>query len=90
MAVLNGSSDPELGRQAAEWLSAQGYQVVGFAEADRNDYAQTQIIVRSDKPFTTRQLIDLLAIGDENIRPATDANPSADIQLILGADFHLP
>ncbi|MBX7236253.1 MAG: LCP family protein [Caldilineales bacterium] len=90
VAVLNGSSDPELGRLAAEWLSSQGYQVVGFADADRNDYAQTQIIIRSDKPFTTRQLIDRLAIGDENIRPATDANPSVDIQLILGADFRLP
>lgn len=89
VAVLNGSSDPDLGQLAAEWLTAQGYQVIGFAEADRNDYAQTQIIASDNKPFTARQLVDLLAIGDENIRPATSANPSVDIQLILGADFRL-
>lgn len=90
VAVLNGSSDPELGRLAAEWLTSQGYNVAGFAEADRNDYVQTQIIVGNDKPFTVRQLVDRLAIGDGNIRPSTSANQSVDIQLILGADFRLP
>lgn len=90
VAVLNGSSNPDLGRLAAEWLLAQGYEVVGFAEADRSDYTQTQIIASDGKPFTLRQLVDLLAIGDENIRPATSASSGVDIQLILGADFRLP
>ncbi len=90
VAVLNGSSNPDLARLAAEWLAGQGYNIVGYANADRDDYAQTQIIDYGGKSFALRQLVELLAIGDENIRPATNANGDVDIQIILGADFTPP
>jgi len=87
IAVLNGTSTPELALQVGEWLTGQGFVVVGYGEADRTDYAQTQIIDYGGKPFTLQELIDLFAIVDENIRPGAGSNEQADIQLIIGADF---
>ncbi len=87
IAVLNGTNRPELGEQVATWLAQQGFHVVGYAPADRTDYAQTQIIDYTGKTFTVRQLADMLAIADENIRPGASAGQGIDIQLILGADL---
>jgi LCP family protein required for cell wall assembly len=90
IAVLNGTSTPDLSLQVGEWLAAQGFIVVGYGEADRTDYTQTQLIDYGGAPFTTQHLIELFAIVDENIRPGADSNDQADIQLIIGADFKLP
>ncbi len=87
IAVLNGTPRAQLAEQVAAWLTEQGYQVVGYAPADRSDYAQTQIIVYSGKPVTVQHLANLLAIADENIRPGAGESQQVDIQLILGADF---
>jgi len=88
IAVLNGTTTPGLALQVGEWLTGQGFVVVGYGEADRTDYAQTQIIDYGGKPFTLQQLIELFAIVDENIKPSAGSNEQADIQLIIGADFN--
>lgn len=90
IAVLNGTTSPDLGRQTAEWLAAQGFAVVGYGEADRSDYARTQIVDYGGKPYTVQQLVELFAVIDENIRHGASTNDQADIQLIIGADFVLP
>ena len=90
VAVLNGTTQPDLAQQAAEWLSGQGYNVVGFANADRSDYAQTQLLDYGGKTLTLRHLSETFAIADENLRPGTAAGSQADILLILGADLRLP
>ncbi len=86
IVVLNGTQDPEIAERVAAMLTEQGFRVVGVGAADRQDYAQSQIIIYQDKPFTVRQLIDLFAITDENIRPGAGANGQIDIQLIVGAN----
>jgi LCP family protein required for cell wall assembly len=90
IAVLNGTATPDLALLVGEWLTAQGFVVAGYGEADRSDYTQTQMIDYGGKPFTTQQLIELFAIADENIRPGAGSNDQADIQLIIGADFNFP
>jgi len=90
IAVLNGAADPTLGQGAATWLADQGFNVIGFGAADRQDYAQTQMTLLADKPFTRQQLINLFGIGDANIRPGVDPEDQIDIRLIIGADFTLP
>ena len=90
IAVLNGTATPDLALQVGEWLTAQGFVVAGYGEADRTDYAQTQMVDYGAKPFTAQQLIELFAIVDENIRPGAGSNDQADIQLIIGADFKFP
>ncbi|NOZ50965.1 MAG: LCP family protein [Chloroflexi bacterium] len=87
IAVLNGTDRPQLAEQVATKLIEQGYHVVGYAPADRSDYAQTQIIDYSGKQFTLQHLANLLAIADENIRSGATGGQQVDIQLILGADF---
>ena len=90
IAVLNGTATPDLALRVGEWLTAQGFIVVGYGEADRADYEQTQMIDYGDKPFTAQQLIKLFAIEDENIRPGAGSNDQSDIQVIIGADFNIP
>ncbi len=90
IAVLNGTADPDRGRQTAEWLSSQGFLVVGYGPADRTDYAQSQIIEYRSKPFTLRQLVEIFAVGDDSIHPAVGPIGDIDIQVIIGADFRLP
>lgn len=89
IAVLNGTLDPDLGRRTAEWLSSQGFLVVGYGPADRTDYAQSHIIEYRSKPFTLRQLVEIFAVGDEGIHPAVGSIGDIDIQVIIGADFRL-
>jgi LCP family protein required for cell wall assembly len=90
IAVLNGTLDPDLGRRTAEWLSRQGFLVVGYGPADRTDYAQSQIVEYRSKPFTLRQLVEIFAVGDDSIHPAVGPIGDIDIQVIIGADFRLP
>ncbi len=91
IAVLNGTSDSDMGRQVAEWLAGKGFTVTGYANADRSDYGQTQLIdYGGAKPFTFRQLVEQFAIADENIRRGAGAQPDIDLQLVVGADFKLP
>ena len=90
IVVLNGTSNPDMGKAVAEWLSSQSFNVVGYGEADRTDYAQTQLITYQSTPFTQAKLVELFAIGDEAIRPGASASSQADIQIIVGANFNLP
>jgi len=89
IVVLNGAGSEGLEKELADILIAHGYDVVGTGLADRNDYAQTQIIVSSDSPVT-RQLADLLGVSDQNIRPGAPEQLQADIVIIIGADFVTP
>ena len=87
IAVLNGTSTPGLALEVGEWLTGQGFVVVGYGDADRTDYAQTEIIDYGGKPIAMQHLIEIFAIVDEHIRPGAGSNEQADIQLIIGSDF---
>jgi anionic cell wall polymer biosynthesis LytR-Cps2A-Psr (LCP) family protein len=89
VVVLNGSTTPGQEKALADVLIAHGYNVVGTGQADRNDYAQTQIIA-SDNVTITRQLADLLGVSDQNIRPGSPEQLQSDIVVIIGADFVMP
>ncbi|MCO6449267.1 MAG: LCP family protein [Caldilineales bacterium] len=89
VVILNGTTQPELGQRVAEALAAQGYNIVGIGDADRSDYGQTQLIAYNSPTFTQSQLVEMFAIGDENIRPGASANGQADLQIIIGSDVHI-
>ncbi|MCP4166657.1 MAG: LCP family protein [Chloroflexi bacterium] len=90
IAVLNGTDNPDLAREVAEWLTLQGYIIAGYGEADHSNYLQTQIIDYSSKTLTMQALLELFAVADENIQPGAGDPNQADIRLILGADFRPP
>jgi hypothetical protein len=89
IAVLNGTPAAGREKELADVLIAHGYNVVGTGQADRTDYSQTQIIASEDGPVV-RQLADLLAVSDQNIRPGSPEQLQSDIVVIIGADFVMP
>ncbi len=88
--VLNGAGRDGQERVLADILISHGYNVVGTGLADRNDYAETQIIASGGHAEITRELADLLGVSDQNIRPGASEQLQADIVVIIGADFTMP
>ncbi len=86
--VQNGTMTKGLAETTANYLRKQGYQIVGFSNADRYDYAQTVIISYADKPQTLASLIELLGVAPENVRHEK-VDVGADIRVILGADYRV-
>ncbi len=85
--VRNGTYRFQLAQIGADQLRWHGLNIVDFGLADNPDYAQTVIIVYSEKPKALELLIELLAVRPENVIRQPDPNQSADIQVILGNDY---
>ena len=89
IVILNGATTPGQEKTLADILIAHGYDVVGTGQADRMDYAQTQIITGDNTPVVG-QLADLLGVSDQNIRPGASDQLQADIVVIIGSDLIMP
>ncbi len=57
VAVLNGTTRPGLAGTSADLLRAASVDVVYVGNADRQDYAVTQVITNRDKPRTLRSYL---------------------------------
>src|SRR5262249_44443404 len=89
--VLNGAGVNGLARATGDWLGAQGLTITSVGTADRSDYPQTQIIDFTGKPRTAAWLARTFHVLNINDGGGSEANPdSADIQVILGADWQVP
>lgn len=86
--VWNGSYAPDRDWLAEDTLTRYGYTPI-VAPADRQDYAQTQIVVFSSTTKGTglSHIQQLFRVRDENVIYAE--NPASDVKLrlILGADY---
>ncbi len=90
LVVRNGTSNPVLAAQAADWLTREGFNVVNYGQADRTDYPRTVLVEYSDQPKTVASLRNMFAIATDNLQSATpDAKSDADLELIIGSDFYL-
>ena len=94
--VLNGSPRHEAEQLAAAALKWEGFRVVGSGLADRQDYAQTSVLVYSDNPETlsaaeraARSLrVPPAAVQNlVGVEQPDPANP-VDILIILGRDYN--
>jgi LCP family protein required for cell wall assembly len=86
VVVLNGTPAAGLGASVADALTAAGYTIVNLGNADRGDYAQTQIIVHGEGKTTSREeLVRRFALTPNRVRfePTSD---TVDLTLIVGAD----
>lgn len=86
VVVLNGTPSAGLGASVADALTAAGYTIANLGNADRGDYAQTQIIVHGEGKTTSREeLVRRFALTPNRVRfePASD---TVDLTLIVGAD----
>jgi polyisoprenyl-teichoic acid--peptidoglycan teichoic acid transferase len=89
--VLNGSATPGLGQRAADFLSAQGFNVVRIAAAERTDYASSVVqVLGSDTRDSARALAEVLRMPESAISIEPTDNPTADIRIVVGRDFRVP
>ncbi len=89
--VLNGSGTAGLGQKAADYLTAQGFNVVSVAAAERNDYRSSLVQVLTNQDNGAAQaLVDMLHIPPSAISDQPTPDATADIRIVVGQDFRLP
>jgi hypothetical protein len=88
--VLNGSRTAGLGQRAANFLAGQGYNVVRFADADRNDYPSSVIQVLTDDRRAGEALATTLRVSDTAISDVPTPSADVDVRIVIGEDFRLP
>jgi hypothetical protein len=89
--VLNGSGTAGLGQRAADFLTAQGFNVVRIAPAERTDYASSVVqVLGVDTNGAARALADALKMPETAISSEPVSNASADIRIVVGRDFRVP
>jgi hypothetical protein len=90
--VLNGSGTAGLGQKAADLLTAQGFNVVNVAPAERSDYSSSLVqVLGVDNSGAAHAVASVLKMPETAIvsgDPRPDA--SADIRIVVGQDFQLP
>jgi LCP family protein required for cell wall assembly len=89
--VLNGAGVQGLAQSTADWLQAQGVNVVSYGTADRVDYATTIIVdYTGNAPYTALWLAKVFNVAEANIIRGSDASNPIDLKVILGQDWSVP
>ncbi|MGC9467559.1 MAG: LCP family protein [Anaerolineae bacterium] len=90
IAVLNGTTQAGLAGSTADYLRTHGLTIDRVANADRQDYASTLIVLNHDKPQTVAKLLKALELpGTATVQGDDPASPY-DIVVVLGIDFEVP
>jgi hypothetical protein len=90
IVVHNGTEREGLAVRATEWLDSQGFLVVSFGVADRNDYSHTVLVDYTGKELTLQQLVEMFGVRPEDVRTSINLKSQVDIRLILGQDWQAP
>ena len=85
--VLNGCKRNEAGELASAALSWEGYRVTRTAEADRQDYGQTSIVVYGDDLAGGEAIAGILGVPTGAVTQGSDGEQDVDVLVILGADY---
>jgi LCP family protein required for cell wall assembly len=88
--VLNGSGTAGLGQKAADYLVAQGFNVVRIAAAERNDYRSSLVQVLTEDKGAAQALATTLRMPTTAISQLPTPNADADIRVVVGQDFRVP
>jgi hypothetical protein len=88
--VLNGSGTAGLGQKAADYLTAQGFNVVRIAPAERSDYRSSMVQVLTTDRREAEELATTLHVPPTAISDVPTPNAGADIRIVVGQDFRLP
>jgi len=88
--VLNGSGTAGLGQKAADYLTAQGFNVVRIAAAERSDYRSSLVQVLTEDKGAAQALASTLRMPATAISQLPTPNADADIRVVVGQDFRLP
>ncbi len=86
LIVMNGTQEKGLATKVQARLLSQGFVVTMIGNADRTDYAETELLIHGDaKPATVDALQKWFAIAEEHIS-MQPAAADRDLTLIVGAD----
>jgi LCP family protein required for cell wall assembly len=86
--LLNGAGVEGLATQTADYLKAQGVNIVEVANADRLDYEKSRIIVYNRTfPYTTGFLADLLGMSQSQILNPLAPGGDVDLEVVIGRDW---
>jgi LCP family protein required for cell wall assembly len=85
--VLNGTWKNEAARLAATNLGWMGFQVSDVGMADRQDYAESQVIVLNAEQDVAELAAQTLELLPASLRYEPDPASPANIRVILGADY---
>jgi polyisoprenyl-teichoic acid--peptidoglycan teichoic acid transferase len=88
--VLNGSGTAGLGQKAADYLTAQGFNIVRIAAAERSDYASSVVEVLTQDHNAAEALATTLRMPSTAITDQPTPNADADIRIVVGDDFRVP
>ena len=90
ISVRNGTTRAGLAGDIGQVLQQNGLRVEEFANADRQDYANSVIVVNRPKPATAEHIRTLLDLPREAVVSGSDPTATYDIIVILGADYTIP
>lgn len=90
LAVLNGTTRAGLAADTAEFLKTKGFDVITIANADRQDYTRTLVVITRDKPTTLSQVLNYLNLTTTSVIKGNDTTTTQDLTIVLGEDFILP
>ena len=90
VAVLNGAGIEGLAGRAAEYLEAQGLNIVQVGNADRLDYFKTVVIDYTGNPYTRQFLMGIANLAAGQILSQHNPESEIDIAIILGSDWTNP
>ncbi len=83
--LYNGAGKPGVAGVAARALIKAGFRIVDTGNADRFDYATTQVILYSGDPADAIRVRDILGTGSVSRR--TQSQDIADVIVIIGRDY---
>lgn len=88
--VLNGTTNPDLDKVAAEVLLDAGFAAFAGGNADQQDSATTVItdLTGQTKGSSTQAIANLLNVSSRSVVNQPDANRAYDFQIVVGADFN--
>jgi len=90
IAIINGTQNPGLAKEVADYLRNEGYNIVETGQADRDDYSETIIVDYTSKTYTLEQLTEAMNVPRQDVRPGSNLQSEVDIRVILGDDFQFP
>jgi len=83
--LYNGAGKPGVAGVAARALIKAGFRIVDTGNADRFDYATTQVILYNGDPADAIRVRDILGTGVVSRR--TQTQDIADVVVIIGRDY---
>jgi polyisoprenyl-teichoic acid--peptidoglycan teichoic acid transferase len=84
--LIDQTGEADLGKRTAEYLEAQGLDVIETVESQETR-PLTRLVDLASNPYTLRSLIDLLQVSPSEIYISLDLSQEAEMLVYLGEDW---